>query len=395
MSPGHERHERAPALGLRVGEWVEVKSVEEILATLDVEGALEALPLMPEMLRYCGRRFRVHKSAHKACDTIQTWRTRRMKDAVHLEGVRCGGDAHGGCQAGCLLHWKEAWLKRASAPGPSAMETNGHPAPQAPLPAALEALERGTRPAGAGGQEVYRCQATEMLRATTPTRWDPTLYWKDLQTGNVGTWEFVRFGLYAVLNHFRRLPHVRGRAGRRATPPGEPLDLQAGEWVRVRSKDEILATLSRNLRHRGLSFDLEMLPYCGRTFRVMRRVERLVDDRTGRMIRPRTACLILEGAVCSGCRSRHRMFCPRGIYPYWHEIWLERVTVGSVAPAASTRASAAFTRASAAFTRASAAFTRASAAFTRAPAAATRAPAASTRAPAAPTHAPAASTHAE
>ena len=69
-------------LHLRVGEMVEVKSEAEILATLDHEGRLESLPFMPEMLKYCGRRFPVFKRAEKTCDTIQgTWR-RRMFDTV-------------------------------------------------------------------------------------------------------------------------------------------------------------------------------------------------------------------------------------------------------------------------------------------------------------------------
>ena len=58
------------ALGLRAGDWVEVRSAAEILATLDERGRLDALPFMPEMLQYCGRRFRVFKSAHKTCDTL-------------------------------------------------------------------------------------------------------------------------------------------------------------------------------------------------------------------------------------------------------------------------------------------------------------------------------------
>lgn len=58
------------ASGLRVGDLVEVRSAEEILATLDESGELENLPFMPEMLRFCGRRLTVHKVAHKLCDTI-------------------------------------------------------------------------------------------------------------------------------------------------------------------------------------------------------------------------------------------------------------------------------------------------------------------------------------
>lgn len=50
-------------LNLRVGELVEVRSEAEILATLDENGELENLPFMPEMLQFCGQRFRVDKLA--------------------------------------------------------------------------------------------------------------------------------------------------------------------------------------------------------------------------------------------------------------------------------------------------------------------------------------------
>ncbi len=318
---------RTAGEGYRAGDWVEVRSAAEIFATLDAAGELESLPFMPEMLQYCGRRFRVSKSAHKSCDTLKTWRNRRMDNAVHLENLRCTGEAHGGCQAGCLLYFKEAWLKPAA--GPSA-DGNAPAPPPAAVPAAVcdeETLLRGTHatpPADAPGEERWRCQATEMFRATKPAHWDAGLYLKDITSGNVSLWDFLRYGLLAILNHFRRFPHIRGRAGRR-TPKEEPLNLEAGEWVEVKSKDEILLTVSRHLRHRGLSFDIEMVPYCGRRFRVLRRVERLIDDRSGRMILPKSACLILDGVVCGGCLSRNRMFCPRAIYPYWHEIWLRRV----------------------------------------------------------------------
>ena len=46
---------------LRAGEWVEVRSRGEILRTLDGNACLESMPFMPEMLRFCGQRFRVFK----------------------------------------------------------------------------------------------------------------------------------------------------------------------------------------------------------------------------------------------------------------------------------------------------------------------------------------------
>jgi len=77
-----------------------------------------------------------------------------------------------------------------------------------------------------------------------------------------------------------------------------------------------------------------MLPYCGGTYRVRRRVTRFVDDRTGKMLEMKNDCVTLEGVVCSGERSLCRWFCPRQIYPYWRESWLRRVG----APAGSTGA---------------------------------------------------------
>ena len=96
------------------GEWVEVRTKEEILKTLDNKGQLNGLPFMPQMFQFCGRRFRVYKRAHKTCDTVNDYKGRKMDSAVHLEGIRCDGKAYGGCDAACLIYWKEAWLKRVA-----------------------------------------------------------------------------------------------------------------------------------------------------------------------------------------------------------------------------------------------------------------------------------------
>src|ERR1700690_4405052 len=98
---------------LSVGDWVEVRSKEEILRTLDADGQLDGMPFMPEMFAFCGKRLQVYKRAHKTCDTVFPVRGRRVDQAVHLD-TRCDGSAHDGCQAGCLIFWKEAWLKPTS-----------------------------------------------------------------------------------------------------------------------------------------------------------------------------------------------------------------------------------------------------------------------------------------
>lgn len=310
-----------------------MKTSEEILATLDAEGCLDGLPFMPEMLQYCGKRFQVFKSAHKSCNTLGGGGIRRMTRAVHLQGARCDGEAHGGCQAGCILFWKEDWLKPV---GPNANLPGSLSASSGSSRCGFKTLERAARAAvaaEAGAEERFRCQATDLGRATTPAQWwDLRLYVRDVASRNVRPWDLFRYGALAAFNAIMRIgrgrlptyPYLRGLAGDKT--PQESLNLQPGEWVQVRSKDEIMRTLNAKNRNRGLLFDVEMLPFCGKTFRVLRRVERLIDDRTGKMTVPRNPCFILEGVACGGCLSEKRMFCPRSIYPYWHEIWLKRVT---------------------------------------------------------------------
>jgi hypothetical protein len=107
--------------------------------------------------------------------------------------------------------------------------------------------------------------------------------------------------------------------------PAQALNLQPGELVRIKPHKEILQSLTSDSKNRGLLWDAEMVPYCGGTYRVLRRVTRLVDERTGQMLEMKTPCVILDGVVCQARYSGCRMFCPRSIYPYWREIWLERV----------------------------------------------------------------------
>src|SRR5690606_2248934 len=331
---------------LRAGDVVEVRAPHEILATLDERGELDSLPFMPGMLRYCGRRFTVAKVAHKTCDTITGTGYRRMDDAVHLAGVRCDGSAHDGCQAACLIYWKTAWLRPVTPAAPHPTDLGGAegPAPQPPAPGGVGRLLPLLTSASRGGpapdgSPTYRCQATELLRAAPQplALRRPGHYLRDVRSGNVGLGWALRAYLVGVFNRIQdfsraHLPRwLRFRQGRRwgflrgtATggTPSVHTDLQPGELVRVRAKKEIMKTLDANLRNRGLGFDAEMLRYCGRTARVQRRVERIVDERTGRMRHLKNPCIVLDGVVCEGAYSAN---CPRAIPIYWRELWLERI----------------------------------------------------------------------
>ena len=132
---------------------------------------------------------------------------------------------------------------------------------------------------------------------------------------------------YEKVSYRRRGTLFPRRGGR--IEPGKPtpvkmLNLRSGDIVKVRPHREILETLTRDGANKGMYWDAEMVPYCGGTYRVLRRVERIVNEKTGRMQEMKTPSIILDGVICEARYSTCRMFCPRSIYPYWREIWLER-----------------------------------------------------------------------
>ena len=330
---------------LRRGDWVEVRSPGEILSTLDVRGALEGLPFMPEMAAFCGQRYLVDRRADRVCDTVHYTGTRRPPATVLLADLRCDGSGHGGCQAECRLFWKEAWLRRVE--------------PDAPPPAPIAPGDREALVARAGGsvshtlevegrpRECWRCQATELPNASRHLKlWDPRSYLREYATGNVSLGRFLRVTARASIEEPMRklglIPEVHLPGTSTGTEADPPLDLQPGELVQVKTKEEIAATLTPDGRHRGMWFDREMLPYCGGTFRVRRRIHRFIDERAGgRMVElKKTGCVTLERVVCSGDLSLRRWFCPREIYSYWRECWLRRVEPGAQQEGAARREAA-------------------------------------------------------
>lgn len=330
-------------LGLRAGEWVEVRSKAEILQSLDAHGQLEGLPFQPEMLSHCGQRLRVWKVAHKTCDTINKTGGRSMNNAVHLEGIRCDGSAHGGCQANCLLFWKEAWLKR---PGDEGGISNSDQSACTEEDIRRQVTREGRTDID---DPTWVCQITRLYDATTPlSPLDFRQYVRDVTSGNLTLWKTtcilsyagfrkllnLGIGYRALLWSYNRwqsltggkpFPFASGLLPKGTRTPTGTLDLQVGEWVRVKAASEIRATLGPDSKNRGLSFDPEMVKHCGERYQVQRRVLQLIDEPTGKMIAMKHPCIVLRDVQCRGECTPQRYACPRAIDSYWREIWLERV----------------------------------------------------------------------
>jgi len=117
-----------------------------------------------------------------------------------------------------------------------------------------------------------------------------------------------------------------------ATGPTPTVDLalRVGEKVVVRSKQEISRTLV-NSRNRGLWFDRDMIRFCGQPGIVRQRIERVIDEATGKMLVLKTPCVVLEEGIATGEFLR---FCPQHEYIFWREIWLRRVDEKQQSPIA-------------------------------------------------------------
>lgn len=95
--------------------------------------------------------------------------------------------------------------------------------------------------------------------------------------------------------------------------------LRAGTLVKVRSREEILATLDEDGRLDGMPFMPEMLGYCGQTFQVFKRAHKACDTINYSGIRKIEHTVLLQtrcdGSAHGGCEAACSLF--------WNEAWLE------------------------------------------------------------------------
>lgn len=124
------------------------------------------------------------------------------------------------------------------------------------------------------------------------------------------------------LGQVRSVKHALVRLRDRRAPqaaPGEPSRFEVGEWVRVRSPDEIRATLDAGDRLRGLLFTEAQWGYCGRTYRVDRVLRRLLDS--GRRFKSISRTVSLDGVTCDGVDGGAG--CGHSCSLYFRDEWLE------------------------------------------------------------------------
>lgn len=97
--------------------------------------------------------------------------------------------------------------------------------------------------------------------------------------------------------------------------------LQAGDLVRVRSREEIDKTLDARGQLKGCAFMEEMGPYCGTSRKVLKPVRWFMDERDG-SLKKANGIILLENVMCQGTRRFGP--CDRSCHFFWRIEWLEK-----------------------------------------------------------------------
>jgi hypothetical protein len=147
-------------------------------------------------------------------------------------------------------------------------------------------------------------------------------------------WEPLSRILRRFLYHLIRRGARLGRAAKRYSSQEEKRvledrnaaahEFQEGQLVRAKSLEGITATLDASGRTGGCKFTSPMIRYCGREFRVLKRMTRFFDEAQWKMVRCKKLVL-LEGVYCDGSGSEATQGCDRMCFVFWREEWLEPV----------------------------------------------------------------------
>jgi len=180
------------------------------------------------------------------------------------------------------------------------------------------------------GHYDYMEACSDNLRVGNVTR----KFWKFKSRCLHAVWHLENYGLlhsleFALSKVIKLLSTAKKQnptvpLGQKTSSDGEVLNLKPNEIVEVRPEQQIMQTLDSSGKNKGLLFMPCMRKFCGKRFRVHKRIERIRLESTGEYRRLKNTVL-LEGVMCDGLEFGG---CDRSCFHYWREVWLERVGQG-------------------------------------------------------------------
>ena len=172
---------------------------------------------------------------------------------------------------------------------------------------------------------VAKCQATlDGLESCSHKNRIPTCTLKvylNLRHKGLGSTSKL---IWARVAHICRIDKKHGMARIQTEPVNncqDALSLKPRELVEVKSEHEVLATLDAEGKNRGLLWMRGMSSFCGKKYRVFKRVETILLESNGELRKMKNTVL-LEGVMCDGSEF---FGCDRSCFHYWREVWLRRV----------------------------------------------------------------------
>lgn len=99
-------------------------------------------------------------------------------------------------------------------------------------------------------------------------------------------------------------------------------EIQPGDFVRIKTRKEIFATLDNRNRCGQVTFDDGMWAYCGTTQRVFKIVNKFIDENKW-IMRKANNCVLLENVICNGKSALGQ--CDRSCFYFWRKEWLEKI----------------------------------------------------------------------
>jgi len=291
---------------LQPGTTVKVKSLQEITATLDTDCSLEGIPFQAEMRKFCGKKLIIVDNIDRIY--IEGTGLAGIKKVVLLDGARCTGEAHRGCQRRCLFLFKTDWITTED----TADDSNDEPDID------LYAIKPGEELLPCHGQSCVLNQAAGRLKYRHFRQYTRGINWPMFVflSGINSRWYLGKLK-DSILG--RKQPESAKKAKSAAQ---SSLDLKHGDIVEVKSKKEIFSTLNRRARNRGLAFVGSMIRYCGGRYCVLDNVRYLIDENTN-TFRELTDAVMLEDVICTG---EYYGGCPRRCYWLWRSDWLKKVS---------------------------------------------------------------------
>lgn len=142
--------------------------------------------------------------------------------------------------------------------------------------------------------------------------------------------EFVRKTLSKIKKNLRflhsYLTDTEGTAGLPVTG-SRNIQINPGDLVRVRPKEEIEGMLDYRGTYKGCPFIEGMYAHCGQTYKVLKNASYFYDELKEKLCKCKDL-VVLDGTICYGKQKLYSTKCDLLCCFFWHKEWLEKVETG-------------------------------------------------------------------